>query len=92
MPLLGTIAWYILWVYSLTLWGRFILEWVRQVAPQWRPKSLLLVLAEAIYTVTDPPIKFVRRFVKPVRLGAVAIDFSWTIVLLIVYIAMSWVA
>ncbi|MEN9740570.1 MAG: hypothetical protein RLZ72_836, partial [Actinomycetota bacterium] len=40
-----------------------------------------MVLAEITYTLTDPPLKLVRRFVKPVRLGGAAIDFSWTIVL-----------
>jgi YggT family protein len=47
--------------------------------------------AEFAYTATDPPINFVRRFVKPVRLGGAYIDFSWTIVLIAVYIAMSFV-
>ena len=92
MPYLGLVVWYILWVYSLILWGRFILEWVRQLVPHWRPRGLILVLAESIFTVTDPPLRFLRRRIKPVRLGMVAIDFSWTIVLIAVYIAMSWVA
>ncbi len=91
MPTLGYILWIILWCFSALLWVRFIVEWIRQVAPQWRPRGLLLVIAEATFTVTDPPIKFVRRFVKPLRIGAVAIDFSWTIVLFVVYLAMSWV-
>ncbi len=91
MNIAGIIGWYLLWAYSVLLWARFVLEWIRQAAPQWRPRGLILGVAEFAYTVTDPPIKFVRRFVKPVRLGVVAIDFSWTIVLVLVYIAMSWV-
>ena len=92
MNLAGVIGWYLLWAYSVLLWARFVLEWIRQAAPQWRPRGLILAIAEFTYTVTDPPLKFVRRFVKPVRIGVVAIDFSWTIVLIAVYIAMSWVA
>lgn len=92
MPMLGLIVWYILWAYSLVLWGRFILEWIRQLAPRWRPRGLVLVLAETVFTVTDPPLRFLRRRIKPVRLGAVAIDFSWTILLMALYLAMSLVA
>jgi YggT family protein len=79
-----------LWLYTLLLWARLILEWVRMFRPDWRPRGLVLYGAEFAYTVTDPPIKFVRRFVKPVRLGGAYIDFSWTIVLIGVYIAMSF--
>jgi len=91
MPTLGYILWVILWCLSALLWIRFIIDWVRQIAPQWRPRGLVLVIAEATFTVTDPPLKFVRRFIKPLRIGAVAIDFSWTILLFAVYLAMSWV-
>lgn len=91
MPGIGSILWTILWLYSALMWIRFIVEWVQQVAPQWRPRGIVLLIAETAFTVTDPPIKFVRRFVKPLRIGAVAIDFAWTIVLFAVYLAMSFV-
>lgn len=91
MPSIGTILWTILWVFSALMWIRFIVEWVRQVAPQWRPRGIILLVAEASFTVTDPPINFVRRFVKPLRIGPVAIDLAWTIVLFAAYIAMSLV-
>ncbi len=92
MPAVGYILWVILWSFSALLWIRFIIDWVRQIAPQWRPRGLVLVIAEATFTVTDPPLKFVRRFIKPLRIGAVAIDFSWTILLFAVYLAMGWVS
>lgn len=91
MPGLGTIIWAVLWCFSALLWARFILEWVQQISPQWRPRGLVLIIAEATYTVTDPPLRFLRRFIKPLRIGAVAIDLSWTLLLFATYIAMSWV-
>jgi YggT family protein len=91
MPSIASILWTILWLYSALMWIRFIAEWVRQVAPQWRPNGIVLLIAETAFTATDPPINFVRRFVKPLRIGAVAIDFAWTIVLFAVYLAMSFV-
>lgn len=91
MPIVSVVLGTALWVYTLILWARLILEWVRQFRPDWRPRGVTLVLAEVVFTLTDPPLKFIRRFVRPVRLGGVAIDFSWTILLIAVYILMSFV-
>jgi YggT family protein len=91
MPGLGNILYGILWVFSALLWARFILEWIQQIAPQWRPRGLLLIIAEATYTVTDPPLRFLRRYVKPIRIGAVALELSWTFLLFTTYNAMSLV-
>ena len=91
MPVLSVVLGTALWVYTLILWARLILEWVRQFRPDWRPRGLVLIAAEIVYTLTDPPLKFIRRFVRPVRLGGVAIDLSWTILLIAVYILMSFV-
>jgi YggT family protein len=91
MPGLGNILYVALWIFSALLWSRFILEWIQQISPQWRPRGLLLIIAEATYTVTDPPLRFLRGFIKPLRIGAVAIDLSWTLLLFATYIAMSLV-
>jgi YggT family protein len=91
MPGLGNILYVALWIFFALLWSRFILEWIQQISPQWRPRGLLLIIAEATYTVTDPPLRFLRRFIKPLRIGAVAIDLSWTLLLFATYIAMSLV-
>jgi len=45
----------------------------------WRPKEIVLYFVEAIYTITDPPMKFVGRFVPPLRLGAVSLDMSFIV-------------
>lgn len=91
MPVLSVVLGTALWVYTLILWARLVLEWVRQFRPDWRPRGVVLIAAELVYTLTDPPLKFIRRFVRPVRLGGVAIDFSWAILLIAVYILMSFV-
>lgn len=91
MPIIGPVIWTVLWLYTLILWARLILEWVRQFRPDWRPRGPVLVLAEVTYTLTDPPLRFLRRFIRPVQLGGVGIDFSWTILLIAVYILMSFV-
>ena len=47
----------------------------------WRPSGLLLPILDVTYTITDPPLKFVRRFVPPIQLGGISLDLAWTIVL-----------
>jgi YggT family protein len=69
-------------IFIVLLWARFILDWVRVINPRYEPKRALVVLFELVYTITDPPIKLVRRFIPPLRLGAIAIDFGWMITLL----------
>ena len=65
---------------------RLVVDWVQMFARSWTPRGPVLLVLEVVYTVTDPPIRFVRRFVPPLRLGAVSLDTSFLIVLLVVYL------
>lgn len=86
--ILGVILYYALLIFVIAMWGRLIFDFVRAFRPGWRPSSFLLVVSGIIYGFTDPPMKVVRRFVKPVRLGNVALDFGWTVVMLAAIVAM----
>jgi len=70
-------------VFMLLMWVRLILDFVVSFNRGWRPSGFGLVLAEVVFTITDPPIKLVRRFVPPVRFGGIALDLAWTIVMLV---------
>ena len=61
-------------------------------ARQWVPTGILLVIAESIFTVTDPPLKFLRRYIPPLRLGRVSMDLSFMVVFIVVLIAMRAVS
>ncbi|MFB2556328.1 YggT family protein [Herbiconiux liangxiaofengii] len=87
--IIATVVYFALLLYFFLMWGRFVLDLVRTVRRDWRPAGALLVLAEAAYTVTDPPIRFFRRIIPPLRVGPVALDFGWSIVMLIVIIGLS---
>ncbi|WP_277455195.1 YggT family protein [Janibacter sp. DB-40] len=76
----------LLGIYLYILIGRLIFEWIQVFARQWRPTGVILVVAEAIYTVTDPPLKAIRRVVPPLRLGGVAIDLAFLILIILVSI------
>lgn len=74
-------------VYLGLLFVRAILSWVPLFAPNWRPRGPILVIFEAIYTVTDPPLNFVRRFIRPIRIGTVGLDMGFLVVVLAVIVA-----
>jgi YggT family protein len=80
---------YVLTIYLVVLIGRMIFGWVQVFARDWRPTGVLLVLAEAIFTVTDPPLKFLRRFIPPLRLGMVAMDLSFMVLFIVVLILLE---
>ena len=89
VAVLATVVYFALLLYFFVMWGRFILDLVRSFQRGWRPQGAVLVLAEVTYTVTDPPIKFFRRVIPPLRIGPVAFDFGWSIVMLVVIILLS---
>lgn len=82
----------VLRLFVLSLFGRLILDYARVFAPQWRPKGILLAIAEAVYAITDPVITFVRRFIPPLRLGPVAVDLSFILIFIVVQMLSNFVA
>jgi YggT family protein len=87
VSIIATVLSIALSVYFFLLLARLVLDLARVFARRWRPSGFGLLLAEFVYTMTDPPIKFVRRFVRPLRVGGIALDFSFSIVVLGVLIA-----
>jgi YggT family protein len=84
----ATVAYYLLLLYFLAMWARFILDLARNFARQWRPRGAVLVIAEIVFTITDPPVRLVRRLLPPIRLGGISLDFAWSLVMLCVIILM----
>jgi YggT family protein len=75
----------LLFCFIAFLWIRFVADWVQVFARTWRPSGIVLVLLEAVFSITDPPIKAVRRVVPPLRIGGAALDLSWLLVLVAAY-------
>ena len=86
MNILRDVAFYALSVYLVLLIGRMILSWIQVYARSWSPRGVLLVIAEAVYSLTDPPLRFLRRYIPSVRLGNVALDLSFILLFLVVYV------
>ena len=86
---MGPVAFILYTVLGIFLWLmliRLVVDWVQVFARSWTPHGPVLFVLEIVYTITDPPILFVRRFVPPLRLGAVMLDTSFLIVLVVVYV------
>jgi YggT family protein len=82
----AAILYLVLQVFLWLLLIRLVVDWVQIFARSWSPKGPVLFVLEIVYTVTDPPIRFVRRFIPPLRIGSVALDTSFLVVLLVVYL------
>ena len=81
------------WALQIFLWllfARFIIDLVRSINRGWRPRGLVLVLLELVMTITDVPLKFLRRFIKPVRVGALAFDLAWTVLVFVVILLRNY--
>ena len=77
----------ILELFKYALFIRLIIDYVRIFARNWRPNSFLIAFFEMIYSITDPPMKFVGRFVPPLRLGGVSLDLSFIVLLIAISLA-----
>ena len=89
MPIAGQVIEGLLWFFLAMLWVRFVVDWVQVFARSWSPGGLILVLLEVVYSVTDPPIKALRRVIPPLRLGNVALDLSFIIVIITAYVLLQ---
>ena len=76
-------------LYVFVLFARLILDYIPMFNREWRPKGFGLVIAEAAYTVTDPPIRFFRRIIPPLRIGSLSLDFGFALTMLIVLVLMN---
>lgn len=73
-------------VFVLLLIARLVLDYILMFARDYTPRGFVLILAESVFTVTDPPLRFVRRFVPPLRLGGLSLDLAFLVLLIFVQI------
>ena len=76
----------LLYVFTFFLIARLVLDYVQMFARSWRPSGVVLVIAEVIYTITDPPLKALRRVIPPLRIGGIALDLSFLVLIVLVQI------
>ena len=89
MQIFGQTLYIILLVFIGLLWIRFIVDWVQVFARQWTPHGPLLVALEGVYSATDPPIVALRKVVPPLRIGSVALDLSFLLVMVAAWLLLN---
>ncbi len=87
--LIGLVIYYVINVYVFILVLRVVLDWIQILARDWRPRGIILVLANLIYALTDPPVRFFGRLIPPLRIGGLALDMGF-LVLFILLFGLQW--
>jgi len=86
------LAYFVLLVFFILLIARLIFDYVMMFARSWRPSGVAAVGLEVVYSVTDPPLKALRRVIPPLRLGNFSIDLGFMVLLFVVYVLMNFVS
>jgi YggT family protein len=89
VSIIGQIIYLLLYFFFLALLGRFVMGWVLSFGRRWRPGRGAAASLELVWSVTDPPLKALRRVIHPLRVGTVTLDLSALVLLLILYVLMN---
>ncbi len=89
MGVIADLASFLIGIFLLLLFIRVVFDWIQVFARDWRPKGIVLVVAEAVYTVTDPPLRALRRVIPPLSLGAIRLDMAFLVLVVICVILQS---
>ena len=92
MDIVKSVIGFVLYLYLLVLFARLVLGWVQVFSRDWRPKGVVLVIAEAVYSLTDPPLNALRRVLPPLRIGGVALDLAFFVLVLVIYVLLAIVS
>ena len=77
MSIIGYLISLVLNAFLLVLFARMILSWVPVLVRDWEPRGPMLVLAEVIFSITDPPLRALRKVLRPVRIGNIMLDLAF---------------
>ncbi len=86
MTAVGSVLAFLLWLFLVLLIGRLVLDYVQLFARSWHPRGAVLVVAETVYTVTDPPLRALRRVIPPLRFRGIALDLSFIVLIIAVQV------
>lgn len=92
MTIVGVILQTVLWLFFIALLARLVFDWVFVLSRSWEPKGPIVLVLEATYSVTDPPLRALRRVIPPLRIGSVALDLGFLVLIIAVQIALSLVS
>ena len=80
-PIVRILAWLIN-AYITVLFVRMILDWVSVFARNWYPRGVVAQLINIVYSITEPPLRWLRRYIRPLPLGPIYLDVSFIVLYL----------
>jgi len=83
--MVGLIVWYVIGAYLFVLTVRAVISLIPVFVRDWQPKGPVLVIAEFVYTLTDPPLKLLRKVIHPITVGGM----SWDLAFVVLYVALA---
>jgi YggT family protein len=89
VQVLKIVLYYALTIYLLLLIGRIIIDMLQAYSRSWSPQGVLAMVAEVIYTATDPPLRLLRRYIRPLRIGSVALDLRYTLLFVVIIVLLA---
>ena len=91
LSILFQVLYLLLYFFLITLLARFVMSAVLQYGRRWQPRRTAAAGLEVVWSVTDPPLKALRRVIPPLRIGTVSIDLASLVLLVILFVLMSFV-
>lgn len=92
MSQIVSVLYLIVFLYMVVLVLRLLFDLLQVFAREWRPTGVVLVAAEAVYTMTDPPLKALRRVIPSPTIGSVRFDLSFIVLFLVVNVLLDLLA
>ncbi|MBP7971414.1 MAG: YggT family protein [Candidatus Nanopelagicales bacterium] len=89
MSSVGEIIATVLWLYFVVLLARFVIDLIQMLSRTWQPSGFMLVVAEFVFTLTDPPLKLLRRLIPPLKIGSITLDLSFIVLIIALQIAIQ---
>jgi YggT family protein len=91
LSILFQVVYLALYLFLVTLFARFVMGAVIQFGRRWHPGRGAAATLEVVWSVTDPPLKALRRVIPPLRLGTVSFDLASLVLLVILFVLMNFV-
>ncbi len=92
MTIVGQVLQTVAWLFLLALLFRLVMEYVFLFARSYEPRGIMLILVEGTYTVTDPPLKLLRRVIPPLRIGGISLDLAFLVLFILVQLVIYVIA
>ena len=80
---------FVLLLFLVFLILRLIMETVFVFARSYRPSGISAMALELVFSVTDPPLKALRRLLPPLRIGGISLDLAFLVLIIAVQILRS---